>query len=83
MENKNGDSFLISILLKTKRIKSDESSCDNQSRRSKAFLQDFIDEVEKGNIKLNIDSVLGLDQIVEAHQYMEDNKAKGKIVVTT
>ncbi|WP_425392223.1 zinc-binding alcohol dehydrogenase family protein [Ekhidna sp.] len=48
---------------------------------SKELLQEFIDEVERGTIKLNIDRVFSLDQVAEAHQYMEDNKAKGKIVV--
>lgn len=48
---------------------------------SKNLLQDFINEVEKGNVNLNIDRVFNLDQVAEAHQYMEDNKAKGKIVV--
>ena len=38
-------------------------------------------EVEKGSIKLNIDKVFSLNQVAEAHQYMEDNKAKGKLVV--
>ncbi len=50
---------------------------------SKELLQDFIDEVANGNIQLNIDSVFNLDQVAEAHQYMEDSKAKGKIVVLT
>jgi len=48
---------------------------------SKELLQEFIDEVERGNIKLNIDKTFSIDQVSEAHQYMEDNKAKGKIVV--
>ncbi len=48
---------------------------------SKDLLQDFINKVEKGNIKLNIDSVFQLDQIVKAHQYMENNLGKGKLVV--
>ena len=48
---------------------------------SKDLLQDFINKVEKGNIKLNIDSIFQLDQIVKAHQYMENNLAKGKLVV--
>ncbi|KIO75752.1 NADPH:quinone reductase [Pedobacter lusitanus] len=47
----------------------------------KNLLQDFIDEVAKGNIALNIDKVFKLDQIVSAHTYMESNQAKGKIVV--
>lgn len=48
---------------------------------SKELLQEFIDELEKGTIKLNIDRVFSLDQVAVAHRYMEDNKAKGKIVV--
>jgi NADPH:quinone reductase-like Zn-dependent oxidoreductase len=48
---------------------------------SKELLQDFIDQVEKGNIQLNIDRVYTLDDVPTAHQYMEDNMAKGKIVV--
>ena len=48
---------------------------------SKKLLQQFIEEVKNGRVKLNIDTVYNLDQVAEAHQYMEDNKAKGKIVV--
>jgi len=48
---------------------------------SKELLQEFIDEVENGSIKLNIDKVFRLDQLAKAHEYMEDNKAKGKLVV--
>lgn len=45
------------------------------------LLQDFIDSVTAGTIKLHIDRLFGLDQIVEAHRYMESNQAKGKVVV--
>lgn len=48
---------------------------------SKELLQEFIDEVENGSIKLNIDKVFRLDAVAKAHEYMEDNKAKGKLVV--
>ncbi len=47
----------------------------------KESLQEFIQIIEKGIIKLNIDRVFNLDQIVEAHEYMEGNHAKGKIIV--
>ena len=50
---------------------------------SKELLQGFIDEVEKGNIKINIDKVFKLSEVPTAHQYMEDNRAKGKVVVKT
>ena len=48
---------------------------------SRELLQEFISEVERENIRLNIDRVFKLEEVAEAHQYMEDNKAKGKIVV--
>ncbi len=47
----------------------------------KVMLQDFINKVEAVVINLTIDKVYHLDEVAEAHQYMEDNKAKGKIVV--
>ncbi len=50
---------------------------------SKELLQEFIDDVENGNINLNIDKIFHLDEVANAHQYMEDNKAKGKIIVKT
>ena len=48
---------------------------------SKERLQEFINAVEEGAIELNIDSHFTLDQVAEAHTYMESNRAKGKIVV--
>lgn len=48
---------------------------------TKEMLQDFIDRVASGSIHLNVDRVFELDQVAEAHAYMEDNKAKGKLVV--
>ena len=48
---------------------------------SEEQLQEFIDEVERGALRLNIDRVFQLNEVAEAHQYMEDNKARGKIVV--
>jgi NADPH2:quinone reductase len=50
---------------------------------SKELLQEFIDKVEKGIVKLNIDTVFQLSEVAKAHQYMEDNKAKGKVIVKT
>lgn len=48
---------------------------------SKNLLQEFIDQVESGHINLNIDRVFSLNEVATAHQYMEDNKAKGKLVI--
>jgi NADPH2:quinone reductase len=47
----------------------------------KDHLQEFIDAVAGGTIKLNIDKVFKLNQVAQAHTYMESNQAKGKIVV--
>ena len=44
-------------------------------------LQDFIYLVEKGVIRLHIDRVFNLEEIAIAHDYMEKNLAKGKLVV--
>lgn len=45
-------------------------------------LQSFIYKVEMKLIKLPIDKVFSIDEIVTAHEYMESNQAKGKLVVT-
>jgi NADPH:quinone reductase len=46
-------------------------------------LQDFIDDVEAGRVKVPIAHVYRFDQIIEAHQAMEDGTMSGKLVVTT
>ncbi|MEZ0483336.1 zinc-binding alcohol dehydrogenase family protein [Fibrella aquatica] len=43
--------------------------------------QDFIRQVEAGQVKLAVSQVFRLDQIVAAHQFMESNQGAGKIVV--
>ena len=44
-------------------------------------LQRVVHAVEAGAYRPNIDRVFGLDDIVAAHRYMEDNQATGKLVV--
>lgn len=44
-------------------------------------LQHIVDGVEQGRYKVNIDRVFHFNEIIEAHRYMEENKAKGKLVV--
>jgi NADPH:quinone reductase-like Zn-dependent oxidoreductase len=46
-------------------------------------LQQLVDQVEAGTLRVHVGKVLHLDQIVEAHRLMEENKAGGKIVVLT
>ncbi len=47
-----------------------------------ARLQDAVDGVASGRYRLRIDRVFPLDAIVDAHRWMEENRAVGKIVVT-
>lgn len=59
------------------------SYAGENSNLSPALLQAFIDQVESGDLQIKIDQVFQLDAIVEAHRYMEANKASGKLVVVT
>ncbi|KAA0990934.1 zinc-binding alcohol dehydrogenase family protein [Dyadobacter aurulentus] len=45
--------------------------------------QEFINSVEAGEIMLPISKTFHLEQIVEAHEFMESNQGAGKIVVLT
>ena len=44
-------------------------------------LQELVQQIEKGTLRPQIGKVFSLDQIVEAHRCMEENRAGGKIVV--
>ncbi len=55
----------------------------NPALLSKEEFQTYIDNVEDGKIKLITDKVFHLDEIVRAHEYLESNEAKGKVVVFT
>jgi len=46
-------------------------------------LQGFVNDVASGNVPVSLDRTFGLDEIIEAHRYMETNSAKGKLVVLT
>jgi len=46
-------------------------------------LQDLVTQVVSGELKVQVGKVFHLDEIVEAHRCMEENKAGGKIVVLT
>jgi len=48
---------------------------------TKESLQEFIDLLGSGKIEIRIDKVFNLDEVPEAHEYMESNQAKGKLVV--
>jgi NADPH:quinone reductase-like Zn-dependent oxidoreductase len=44
-------------------------------------LQDLVDQVAGGTLKIQAAKIYQLDNIVEAHRAMEENKAGGKIVI--
>lgn len=46
-------------------------------------LQDLVRQIENGALRVQVGKVFTLDQIVEAHACMEENRADGKIVVLT
>lgn len=50
---------------------------------SPRVLQDFLDAVAADTAIVPVHRIFGLDQIAEAHAYMESGKATGKLVVTT
>ncbi|MDQ0468837.1 zinc-binding alcohol dehydrogenase family protein [Labrys wisconsinensis] len=46
-------------------------------------MQDLVDRVAAGSLPVTVGRVFHLDEIVEAHRTMEENRAGGKIVVLT
>ena len=46
-------------------------------------LNDLLKQIEAGTMKVQVGKVFHLDEIVEAHRTMEENRAGGKIVVLT
>jgi NADPH:quinone reductase-like Zn-dependent oxidoreductase len=46
-------------------------------------LEELVDQIAAGTLHIQIGNVFQLDEIVEAHRCMEENKAGGKIVVLT
>jgi len=46
-------------------------------------LDELIEQISAGTLKVQVGKIFHLDEIVEAHRCMEENKAGGKIVVLT
>jgi NADPH:quinone reductase-like Zn-dependent oxidoreductase len=46
-----------------------------------AVLQRIVGDVEAGRYPPNLDRVFGLDEVVAAHRYLEENRATGKVVL--
>jgi NADPH:quinone reductase-like Zn-dependent oxidoreductase len=49
----------------------------------KTPFQEVVDQIAARTLRVQIGKIFQLDQIVEAHRCMEENKAGGKIVVLT
>jgi NADPH:quinone reductase-like Zn-dependent oxidoreductase len=56
-------------------------SNDLRGKAGAAALTEIVEGVAAGRYRANVDRVFRLDDIVEAHRYMEDNRAIGKVVV--
>jgi NADPH:quinone reductase-like Zn-dependent oxidoreductase len=56
-------------------------SNDLKGSAGTTVLQRVVREVEAGVYRPNVDRVFGLDDIVAAHRYMENNQATGKLVM--
>ena len=56
-------------------------SDDIKGSAGTTVLRRVVHEVEAGVYRPNVDRVFGLDDIVAAHRYMENNQATGKLVV--
>lgn len=41
----------------------------------------YLDDIAADSTQVSIDRVFGLEEIAEAHRYMESNQATGKLVV--
>jgi NADPH:quinone reductase-like Zn-dependent oxidoreductase len=46
-------------------------------------LEELVEQIKGGKLKVKVGKVFKLDEIVEAHRVMEENSAGGKIVVLT
>lgn len=63
-------------------IKLTTYTSENTSRTlSTTPFQNIVDGVAVGRYRTNINKVFGFNEIVQAHQYMENNLATGKLVV--
>jgi len=56
-------------------------SNDARGSTGAAVLERVVRNVENGVYRPNVDRVFGLDDIVAAHRYMEDNRATGKVLM--
>ena len=73
-------------LMLTKRARIQGSTLRSRTDEYKssliqAFTRDFLGEFATGNLQVNLDTVLSVEDISQAHQRLEQNDTQGKIVV--
>ena len=56
-------------------------SVDEKAAATKAFVEHAMADIEAGLIQLVVDRVFQLDQIQEAHEYLESNQSFGKVIL--
>lgn len=56
-------------------------SDDYKAQLTNEFIENVLPYFEKGLIKPIVDIVFPLDEVAKAHQYMEENKNSGKIIL--
>ncbi|MDQ3800488.1 MAG: NAD(P)H-quinone oxidoreductase [Acidobacteriota bacterium] len=56
-------------------------STDEKAEATRKFAAEVVPLLAKGKIRPNIDSVFSLEQIREAHEYLESNASFGKVVL--
>ncbi|KAI0144016.1 quinone oxidoreductase putative [Hypoxylon sp. NC0597] len=73
-------------LLLYKRIRLEGSTLRSRDPDYQGRLRDklaeYIPDFESGKLKVLVDTVLPMDDIIKAHQLMEENKTTGKIICT-
>jgi len=50
-------------------------------RPNKKALVDLVRLMDEGLLSINVDKIYNLDQIVEAHKYIEKSRTKGKVII--
>lgn len=56
-------------------------SIEEKAEATRAFVEDVLPMIAEGKIKPNLDKVFPIENIKEAHEYLESNESFGKIVL--
>jgi NADPH:quinone reductase-like Zn-dependent oxidoreductase len=56
-------------------------SLEEKAVATRRFAENVIPLLESGNVSPNVDKVFRMEEIREAHEYLESNKSFGKVVI--